>query len=320
MKRRVFLVLLSALSVVIAGCNKQNNNKKSNNEEPQSTEGAHQELKVDKLDFKPGWIQTEFKKTGLKNLSISAAVNGIFYRTSDSCSQLTYRSYLFSDDNRHKDGNPDFHDTYLAVETDSGVLLKDLLVDDFYGSYSDILYAGDVTGDGTDEIILQQLIGMSGGDGQHISRIFKVVDGEIKELFYSDNAPGSMYDTGFESRFESGFKFKIFNKFTGYSVTLDLSKSERYSSRYFDETGEPYNVYSSKIMIDGFREFMIQDVNSDYNYEIVCLQYASLHDYSDQIGDVKSVLKYNADNKEFEVIESEFIPFNERNDFAVSKP
>ena len=100
---------------------------------------------------------------------------------------------------------------------------------------------------------------------------------------------------------------EIKNKFTGYSTILDLSGYKVYHGVYFDETGKPLNKNEENVLFDSFREFTPADVDGDGTFELVCLQYASLYCHADYIGDAKSVLKYNSDTKEFEVIKAEFI-------------
>ncbi|MBO7519183.1 MAG: hypothetical protein J6T73_00250, partial [Clostridia bacterium] len=215
-------------------------------------------------------------------------------------------TYLFIDNTRYGSESY-FHETYLAVETGSRVLLKDLLFDDWYGSYEDELYARDVTGDGKDEIILQQLIGMTGGYGQYLSRIFEVISGEIKEIFCSYTVNGYNFNTGFSSRLKDGLMLEISNKFTGYSISLDLSNRKEYYVNHYDETGKLIlDDKYDQIMIDSFFEFVPQDSDKDGIFEIKCAQYVSLIGHADHIGDAESIIKYNPDTRAFEVIKSEF--------------
>ena len=81
---------------------------------------------------------------------------------------------------RHAEDSKSFN-SYLVVETGAKVLVYDLKT----SSYSDQLYACDIDGDNFDEIVLHQTIDFAGGAGQHVSRIFKVREKEVCEMFNS---------------------------------------------------------------------------------------------------------------------------------------
>ena len=298
MKRIIAVIVVSILTVcLVTGCSKEQSSNSS------AYENQHKELKADSFSYEKNWINNGLTKAGINNLSVGASATGNF-----TLSDLKgkYHTYLFIDNTRYGSESY-FHETYLAVETGSRVLLKDLLFDDWYGSYEDELYARDVTGDGKDEIILQQLIGMTGGYGQYLSRIFEVISGEIKEIFCSYTVNGYNFNTGFSSRLKDGLMLEISNKFTGYSISLDLSNRKEYYVNHYDETGKLIlDDKYDQIMIDSFFEFVPQDSDKDGIFEIKCAQYVSLIGHADHIGDAESIIKYNPDTRAFEVIKSEF--------------
>ena len=195
------------------------------------------------------------------------------------------------------------HDSYLAVETENEMLFFDFS----NACYEEITYLCDVDGDGIDEIVVQQLISINGGAGSFISRVFKVVDNEIREIFmspvYHPSGNWNAFDSGFISEFLSGYRLQIINIFTGYTMVLDISK--RYNEEFFDEDGKGKR---EKIWCDSFCEFVPEDVDGDGIFEIACLQYVSLQGHSDGIGFARTVLKFNPLTLEFEVIQTEFIP------------
>jgi hypothetical protein len=112
---------------------------------------------------------------------------------------------------------PALHDSYLAVEIENGMLYLDLE----NSSYEDDLYLCDVDGDGLDEIVVQQQVDSNGGAGQFVSRVFRVSENTIKEIFASST--GISFETGFTSEYLDGYRLKITNTITGYSATMDIA-------------------------------------------------------------------------------------------------
>lgn len=253
---------------------------------------------------KMDWLTVDLPEVGLNNLTIGCVENGYIIKDNNS-EQKTSSVYILCDYTVSTDM---YHIPYLAVVLNDKVLIKDLSDGDEYsGSYNDALFVADVNGDGADEIIVHQALGMSGGAGSFLSRIFKVNGDNIEEIFTSilQNSDNSwhVWDTGFTSEFLNGRKLEITNKFTGYSTTIDIS--QRYSEDFFDTNSKGKTGLT--ISCDGFKEFVPKDVDNDGIYELVCLQYVSLADHSDYIGDVRSVLKHNQKTQTFEVTQSEFI-------------
>jgi len=219
----------------------------------------------------------------------------------DALSEYQLSAYILSD---YRYSEPARHDSYLAVETMEGVLVYDL----GDSSLDDFLYLCDVDDDGVDEVIVQQTIDMSGGAGQHLSRIFRIVEGEIREIFssYVPDPSGTgekVFDTGFISEFLNGYKLRIDNTFTGYSTVVDISK--RYTNEFFDENGKGRSTIG--IWCDSFWGFIPEDVDGDGIFEIACQQYVSLTTHADGIGTAKSILKFNPQTQEFEVVQAEFV-------------
>ena len=296
MRKVIVLLLTLSVLLVCSGCVAQtdNNSSSANIEKP------HQKLTATELPYESDWLKTDLSKVGLKNLSIGETAEGRF--TTHASTSPRY-VYLLNDYERYGE-NSIYHDSYLAIETDSKILFKDLSSDNYSGSYGDTLYVHDVDGDGIDEVIVQQTVGMTGGAGQYLSRIFKVVDDEIQETFNSSTT--DLYDTGFISILKDDFKLEVRNRFTGYAKTLDFSAKEQYIGVYFDEDGKV--IGDGIIWCDSFREFTPEDVDGDGIFEMVYLQYVSLYGHTDYIGDAKSVLKFNPNTQKFEVIKAEFIP------------
>ena len=316
MRRKTLIMAMLVLFVLFSGCGEQNTSGSEISQDAASSnipfesigdsagqENSRQYLTNDKISnpnlYKDDWMTIDIPEVGLKNLTFGGRAEGRF--TKDSIRLRP--AYIFRSHNPPRYSNSFMHDSYLAVVLESEILFKDLE----NISYGDILYVCNIDGDSLDEIIVQQIVGMSGGAGSYSSRIFKVVGDEIQEIFNSVilNPSGgwSIFDTGFASEFLNEYKLKITNSITGYSTVIDIS--ERYIDEFFDENGMGKRNVS--IWCDSFMKFYPEDADGDGSFEIVCLQYVSLDSHPDYIGDAKSILKFNPQTQEFEVIQTEFI-------------
>lgn len=236
----------------------------------------------------------------------------LLYCTLFSCSDIvgstsdvdntggTFQAYTKSVYNNEKYGeNSIYHDSYLVIENG-----EEQQTYEISGSYfSDELYLCDIDGDSYNEIVVQQLVGISGGAGQYHSYIFKYENNEIIKMF--DSVTGNKFDTGFSSILKDNYKVEISNAITGYKTEIDYYENPI----YYNDDG---TVAEDRdwLMVDNFREFKPEDIDNDGIYEILCLQYSSLCGHTDYIGDAQSYLKYNSDNKQFEVVKVDFIPHN----------
>ncbi len=273
--------------------------------EPEYYDPEHQILTKDSISIADSNINDlkdiDLSEVGLKNLKLDDSAQGNIV-SADEESQVG----VFSDYARY--GGKFYHDPYLAVMTDSKVLFKDLISEYGDGCYGQSLNLFDVDGDGLDEIIITQTVGISGGAGSRWARIYKVKDDEICEIFNSE-VNKETFDSGFISELKDEFKLEIKNKFTDFKTTLDLrerSKKWNYIGVYFDEDGKALDKYDDPISCDSFYKFTPKDVDGDGVFEIVCLQYVSLNGHTDYIGDAKSTLKFNLETENFEVVDAEF--------------
>ncbi len=222
-----------------------------------------------------------------------------------SCSENntddTFQAYMQSvyDDEKYGE-NSIYHDSYLVIKNGAEQQTYEI-----GGSYfSDKLYLCDVDGDRYNEIVIQQLVGISGGAGQYHSCIFKYENDSLIKIF--DSVTGNKFDTGFSSVLKDNYKVEISNAITGYEIEIDYYKN----SIYYNDDGTVIEGQNGTdwAMFDSFREFVPEDIDDDGTYEISCLQYSSLCGHADYIGDARSYLKYNNDSKQFEVIKADFIP------------
>ena len=274
MKKFCFVVILFCLFPFIISCSLKEKTPKH-------------ELNSFEIAYSEEWLHSNLYEIGLGNYNLGKYVEGTF----DSEFATKKHAYLFYDNTES------YHNTYLAVETENKVLFKRLSE-----SYSDELSVADIDGDKIDEIIVQSTVGMSGGAGSYLSRVFKVSENGIMEIFSSST--GALFDTGFNSRLEKNYKMVIQNRFTEYETTVDTE--EKYLNIYYDKVGNVIN--SESIWCDSFRTFLPKDMDNDGIFEIICVQYVSLNGHSDYIGDAESVIKFNSEIGMFEVIQASFQP------------
>lgn len=309
MKRNIALLLIFILIfAMLCGCNNtaseisshENINSKENYRE-------HQELTANEAPFDSNkMMRFSIPEVGLENVFIRD-ISKEEKLSSDSYG----RAYLFGDD--RYGGGAFVADHYLAIVIDGNIFIKDLSIGLESGfAYSGVLDLCDVDGDNDSEIILQETVSITGGCGGFHSRIFDFKDGNIIEMFTSDNGYHFNYDTGYSIEILKDRKFKIKNKFTGYSeefIDCRSGRDDKYSIYwwYDHETGEPKDI---SLCVDSFYEFKPIDIDNDGIYEISCRQYVSLIGHSDGLGDAKTILKYNNDSKQFDIIRTEFECYN----------
>lgn len=265
----------------------------------------HLELKANEIPYNVRWFVDDLEKVGIQRTKNPIRESGFI--TEQSKTDKDMRTVvLFRDFERYGEGI--FHDLFLAVETDTKVIFKDLTYSRIPGAYSENLYLNDIDGDGVDEIILHQCVGMSGGAGQYLARIFKIENEEIKEIFcsFTNNESEKYFDTGFSGHPEDNYIFTITNNITGYyeEYRVSTDRPDRH-----DENGKA--VSHREIMVDSFNMFLPKDIDNDGTCEIYCRQYTSDGSHADYIGDAISVLKYNAEKQKFEIIDAWFEPIDE---------
>lgn len=195
-----------------------------------------------------------------------------------------------------------YHYSQLVVKAESDSLTYDLS-ESGDGSYADALYVCDIDGDRVDEIIVQRTVGMTGGAGQYISQIFRIENDQIVEIFYSSSV--KKFNTGFSSKMEDNYGLVLCNRYTNYEKHVDIGDKE-YLDGFYNEEGKL--IKEMTIWVDSFCAFSPLDVDHDGVFEIRVEQYTSLYGHSDYLGTAVSILKYRSSTKEFEVIETEFIP------------
>jgi len=225
----------------------------------------------------------DIPEVGLEKVIVKTKV-----KANDFDSHETSRYVYLLGDYRY-DKKDNIYDSYLAVEKDD----KTLFYDFGHFSLKDYLYLCDVDGDGLDEILVQQITGMSEETGPFSSYVFKVVDEKIQEVFSSSTAHS--FNTGFYSEYSDSNELKILNTFTGYSALVDIS--------YIDAS-----VKSADIWCGSLRVVAPKDIDEDGVIELFCLQHVFLEGRTECLGNAQSILKYNPISQKFEVIQTEFFP------------
>lgn len=192
-------------------------------------------------------------------------------------------------DNRYESYNL-VSDNYLVAMVDDKIVAVDLTSWEDQFSLGGEFVCADVDGDDNDEILVQENIGLSGGAGQYLSRVLDFKDGNLVEIFSSDNETG-IIDTGFTLDVLNEDKFEIKNKFTGYCEAFSFAEK-----RNFD----------GELLIDTFYKFEPCDIDNDGIYEIRCCQYTSFFGHSDFVGTAVSFIKYDNVTSTFNVVDAYF--------------
>jgi len=293
MKLRRFITAICICSL-LAGCNGQSPQLNSNNTQPSVKKPSETYMQETSQTISNDFLQAEQGTTvtlnafGLKQVVIREKM------IADSLSSNVFTvAYVL------EDASSSSQQTYLFLKLANKFLLYELASK----SFEDDLFLCDIDGDSIQEIILQQCLGLSGGAGSYLSRVFRVEEETITEIFTtSANNNYFDFDTGFDSAFLEDKKLLITNETVNYQIVLDISS--RYRDEFFDSSGKC--ARDIHIWCDSFYEFIPKDIDNDNIYEIVCKQYVSLDGHADGIGYAISVLKYNAEAEQFEIIEASF--------------
>ncbi len=206
---------------------------------------------------------------------------------------------------KYKNDDNVMMDHFLVIVTEDKTLCKDLTAYEGQFNFAGNIDVFDFDGDGDCEILLQQTVGMTGGAGSYLSRIFDYRDGEILEIFSSDSIFNKYSrNMGFSCTLLKNKEIRIDNKFTNYSETFTMSdRPDEYFKWWYNDDG---SVVERELCVDSFYEFMPIDTDFDGVYEVFCRQYTSLIGHSDGVGCTKIVLKYNEITAEFEIIDASF--------------
>jgi len=179
----------------------------------------------------------------------------------------------------------------------------------------------DIDGDGYDEIVVTYNTGGNGGAGSHEAIVYKLVDNKLQKMFsspsYSSNH-SEFFQTGFALTLSDGWTHTIDNKNTGFSRTF--VRKVPTGNSYFDEHGnitdyaKEYNKDSSFDRTDPFFYiFKPVDIDGDGTFEIMTAQFTSLWGHADYVGNAYTILKWNSQREDMDVIKAGFWPYEEDN-------
>ena len=204
-----------------------------------------------------------------------------------------------------------FHNFYIALETPEKVWVT------YSGTFVDTqseshyrYFLNDVDGEEGEELIVNADTGGNGGYGQYDSLVWKLSNNGVEKIFDACTIVGR-FDTGFESELKAPFKLVISNRYTGYETTIDYSENTEYKGTIFDESGKPMSELFNRAGFDSFYTFEPIDIDNDGVFEILCKQYTSLYSHADHIGDAQTIIKYDKAEKDFKIIDTEFILYTE---------
>ena len=286
MKRLFFILCCTVFLLSFMGCADNNG----------YTE--HQDLKKTEISLPENFLHFDLKEAGLENV-FTIDVPSSAARIGDD---LYARVHLIGDD--RYGGNMGTSDHYLMLIIDDKIVLEDLKTgeaDEYIACLGGTVEVADFDGDGYDEILVQEIAGMTGGFGQHYSRVYKYNDGQFKLMFSSLDSY-RRFDTGFSCTVLEDYNLKIQNKYTGYEEIFNYRDVRK---TWYGEKDCTY--FDTELLVDSFYSFEPMDVDEDGVCEIIGYQYTSLNGHSDFVGVAKTVLKYDKAKSEFVVVDAEFI-------------
>lgn len=300
--KRILSVFLVVLLTIFVGCKSTDNNSNvqsstNNSANKEHLYREHQELIATETSFDyNNMMRISIPEVGLQNMFIAdiSSEEKLF-------DDIYGRVYLLSDDRYGGSCMP--CDNYIAILINGKLIVKDIAKLPAY--FGDITLS-DIDGDGDSEIILQETISITGGCGGYLSRVFDFKDSELIEMFSSIDENNNYFDTGYSITVLKNKKFIIKNRFSGYSeeFTDQRKTDDYYDGFWYDINGNPGN---QEIMVDSFYEFSPINIDNDESYEVLCKQYVSLIGHADGLGHAKTILKYNKNSKQFEIIDTEFM-------------
>ncbi len=310
MKRLVlhkcFFAMVVALLVCLVSCQTQPSSPKqpSNHVSPtqtpvENTPGPHQQLIAGQAPFDgTDTLYFSIPEVGLQDVYICDASSDSVYLDQGIHGQVL----LLGDDGKSRSS---IAQHYLAVLSEGIIQVLDLSLADIQYFYGGSLEVRDIDGDRDVEILLQQAVGLVGGAGNYLSRVFDYQNGTIVERFSSDTFfQEHGQDLGFSITLLKDQQFTICNERLDYRETFTLAnRDEDYFKWWYDVEG---GISDRAMMVDTFCVFLPVDTDWDGVYEIACEQYASLRDHADGIGSVKTLLRYNQESDKFEIVHGHF--------------
>jgi hypothetical protein len=259
------------------------------------------------LRNKANWMTDGLKAVGLVEFTQSQVEEGNLQTANGSDK---YRGIILSE----------FYDktarkSYLAVELKDKVIIRPF-VEDVEVTYADIIYLRDIDGDKTDDIIMQSTVGMTGGAGQYASQVYRVTEDGIEQVFF--NSSKDPYYTNYTGVISSDCKMTIYNPAFLHDVQFDYPNKQLVNELLSENENPNVNeVLYADVQVDSDKEFVPVHIYGDGIYEIECEQYTSFFGHTDYVGDLKTVLKYNAETNSFDIVYSWFETKDSNKTFSV---
>ena len=294
--KRISCILLTLLLCLLTGCTAPVQTKP-----PQTTESTQA------TDIRPHLILTATEAAFDMEAAARVSVPDLGLENMTIC-DMTFDQVCLSEATLgqvfllgHDRGIQDTLDHYLLVQLGDKVIAKDLQGYEDCPNYDGYIETRDFDGDGDCEILVQECVGMIGGCGSYLTRVFDVKDGQLVQLFSTDDLSELAQNKyGFTAVLLEDAQYKIEHATTGYSESFSLPKG---AAEYFAGSSGGQSI---ELEIDSFYEVVLNDVDGDDIAEICCTQYSWYAGHADGLGDVKTVWKYNPDTKAFEIIRTSF--------------
>lgn len=259
----------------------------------------HQELIATEAKFDmEAAKRVSIPELGLENLAICDMTSSEVYLAEASFGQV----FLLGDDRGIKHAM----DHYLVVQMGDRVIAKDLLAYEDQCNFAGYIDTRDFDGDGYCEILVQQCVGMIGGCGAYLTRVFDIKNGQLVEIFSSEDLWELQQNKyGFAATLLADNQCKIEHAATGYSQVFPLHAD---AAAYYADSSAGKTI---NLEVDSFYEVELNDIDSDEIAEICCTQYSWYASHAEGLGDVKTVWKYNREKAAFEIIRAAFVPYTE---------
>ena len=150
-------------------------------------------------------------------------------------------------------------------------------------------------------MLVHLVAGATGGAGSYDTRVVDLQGEQFVELF---NFYG--FDTGYSVELLQDRKYRITNRFTGYSAEFSRNvEDDAYFDHWYDADG---TIQEQELLVDSFFACEFLEPPGGGVYELSIRQYTSLVGHSDYIGDAVSVLTYDEETKTFQVTQASFDP------------
>lgn len=187
------------------------------------------------------------------------------------------------------------------------------------GSYADDWSLADINGDGCDELLMQHVIGITGGAGAYETDIYRLSNNGISKLFGNlDDETDRYFDTLFRLHLSEGYTHTVENASTGFRTSFVREGAD--STPYFDENGnltDEARDYNETELLDAdpyFYLFQPVDVDGDGAYEIMTAQYTYLYGRADGLGAAYTILKWNNSMGGFYISDAGFWPYEKHDE------